>query len=135
MSDEKLQPCPFCGSEDVRVVEEYSCNKGEMLYQGYCFHCGARGPGFPQSYDHRIYRYWNRRKSEPVEPPLACVSCGHAPVKTEWFGDGWRVFCTYCDQKVDTQVFPDHEDAIRHWNKKIRAFKKEHLTANQEPKE
>lgn len=69
MSETKLKPCPFCGSDDLRLVTE----QGEYVAYIECRYCEARGPeylievdrlGFPEveeQYKYCVFEEWNSR--------------------------------------------------------------------------
>lgn len=59
MSEIKLKPCPFCGSEDVVIVKPINLGKiGKALL---CNKCNTR-VGFPMAYDDLMAMdAWNRR--------------------------------------------------------------------------
>lgn len=48
----KLKPCPFCGSERVRI-------RGRKYYWVECDHCSGRGGGFLTR--EGASAFWNRR--------------------------------------------------------------------------
>lgn len=48
----KLKPCPFCGSERVRIC-------GRKAFWVECDHCGGRGGVFPTR--EGASAFWNRR--------------------------------------------------------------------------
>lgn len=50
--DGDLQPCPFCGSDNIRVQKEYDAYAD-------CLDCGSRGPGSDNRTE--AARLWNRR--------------------------------------------------------------------------
>ena len=41
MAEQQINPCPFCGSEDV-------CTECTGYWRGSCDSCGALGPGYPE---------------------------------------------------------------------------------------
>ena len=57
--NDKLKPCPFCGSE-AKVVEEYDGMIGENVYFVECCNCRAT---FYNGNDNKIeeIKKWNRR--------------------------------------------------------------------------
>ena len=59
----KLKPCPFCGSENIKLIKNpvYDANECTTLYYKFykCRYCGAQGGG---SYSERdAAEKWNRR--------------------------------------------------------------------------
>jgi Lar family restriction alleviation protein len=60
---EKLEPCPFCGSSDIRIFET---GGGSRAY-AFCDGCDAEGPLGWGDTDEAI-RLWNTRKQkEPTK--------------------------------------------------------------------
>ena len=63
--DEKLLPCPFCGSKNVGIMPYESDTECEA----YCRDCGcrtARG-----SWIGAVVKVWNRRTAQPQSPNRA----------------------------------------------------------------
>lgn len=58
MTETKLKPCPFCGSENVWIAE----NRMDYLFIGYSVHCNGCGveTSYTKDKDKAIER-WNRR--------------------------------------------------------------------------
>ena len=60
----KLRPCPFCGSEDVKLMN------GWYSSAVVCFDCGAGGPDITKRYKYEPERekiamkQWNKRASD-----------------------------------------------------------------------
>lgn len=65
MADERLKPCPFCGSKRIQLFP----SNGEIfddMWESFCWDCSARGP--LGKTEKGIVRQWNRRKeSENTE--------------------------------------------------------------------
>lgn len=61
MSEVKLKPCPFCGSEDLEI--EYSCLglRGKRFADVACVECGVTMHG---DCDEEAIQHWNRRYTE-----------------------------------------------------------------------
>lgn len=55
MSEEKLLPCPFCGSENIMLDK----TKEDTLHLAVCRNCVAEVSGFTRD---GAIRAWNRRK-------------------------------------------------------------------------
>jgi len=64
MKEYKLLPCPFCKSDNVRLV-----NKHKDVFWGYCyakcFNCGTRTR---QGSLKEIAELWNTRNGNPTDP-------------------------------------------------------------------
>jgi Lar family restriction alleviation protein len=58
-ASEELQPCPFCGSDIVGVLEE-STRPGDVLGRVSCGVCGADGPRLCERDE--FVRRWNQRR-------------------------------------------------------------------------
>jgi len=58
MSDE-LKPCPFCGGEDVEIVEH--CGEFGWSYTVECLDCDCNAKQLEKSY---AVAAWNRRAGE-----------------------------------------------------------------------
>lgn len=56
MSEVKLKPCPFCGSENIMLDK----TKEDTLHLAVCRNCVAQVSGFTRD---GAIRAWNRRKS------------------------------------------------------------------------
>jgi len=55
----ELQPCPFCGSDDLHIVDE--CNRNDVpFYNVMCFSCDSAGAAFNDA--DRAKTAWNRRE-------------------------------------------------------------------------
>lgn len=55
MSEVKLKPCPFCGSENIMLDK----TKEDILHLAVCRNCVAQVSGFTRD---GAIRAWNRRK-------------------------------------------------------------------------
>lgn len=69
MSSERLNPCPFCGSSDVRIVD-FLDGEGDRVFAVGCGGCGCNGtPHIPLMDDARpaAIASWNQRA--PTLPP------------------------------------------------------------------
>lgn len=54
----ELKPCPFCGSENVRVAE----NRMDYLFIGYSVHCNRCGAETSYTKDKdKAIEAWNKR--------------------------------------------------------------------------
>lgn len=67
-NNQKLKPCPFCGSKNVEIFEPVNKNKNVVGRAVMCNECGTR-VGFPLAYDDLMAtEAWNRRtKNERKE--------------------------------------------------------------------
>ncbi len=76
MSEQAMLPCPFCGNDDVRVVQR----PDRVFRFGFCGPCGAQGPleeGVQN--EASAEARWNRR------PPMEAVAWREkAQIVTEW---------------------------------------------------
>ena len=54
MNENKLKPCPFCGSDDVQIEED--CRTG--LTEIYCADCGV---SITRMHEAEAINAWNRR--------------------------------------------------------------------------
>lgn len=59
----KMLPCPFCGTDEKRLVYENvpGLPDGEVRIQIYCDLCGATGPDGGQT-EYEAVDAWNKRK-------------------------------------------------------------------------
>ena len=57
---DKLKPCPFCGSEDVKLLEEVEI-QGVLACFVNCRSCNACGSMFLTSKKKEAIAAWNRR--------------------------------------------------------------------------
>lgn len=71
----KLKPCPFCGSEDISVID-WSTDDENPSYCGWCSLCNTEGP-INESKDEAA-EAWNKRKIPNVQ---------YAEVLVEWMKD------------------------------------------------
>ena len=62
METPKLEPCPFCGSPDVRIVRALSPRSRSV----YCGQCEAEGPHGESG--EKAVKLWNTRKPSPDAP-------------------------------------------------------------------
>lgn len=63
MSQEKLKPCPFCGSSDDLVLSYKEKSESEFIL---CNSCGAEGPCNSDVFDSRNGNIkWNNRTGDP----------------------------------------------------------------------
>lgn len=104
MSEEQLSPCHFCGSSEVRVLENY---EGWFVV---CIKCGCRGLG--QSDDKQtIIDAWNKDRFASadfnIKKAKKCPFCGSHPElhQVAFFGKHIRleIKCrkTFCDVGFD----------------------------------
>ena len=67
--DRELKPCPFCGTEDINVVESYAIPKyskkslPDFVYVG-CCGCGI---GYQEETEQEAISAWNKRTYKPLE--------------------------------------------------------------------
>ena len=62
----ELKPCPFCGSENVRVVSQTL----EAYFLGYIVHCDGCGVETKHFFDEqKAAEAWNRRADDAAEKP------------------------------------------------------------------
>lgn len=63
MQEIKFKPCPFCGSENIRISKDfYVNNKGFVVNipkSVSCMECHCKGPAF--IYDKDVVKTWNIR--------------------------------------------------------------------------
>ncbi|MBR5179314.1 MAG: Lar family restriction alleviation protein [Lachnospiraceae bacterium] len=58
--EEGLKPCPFCGSEDIHLIDRIDCSNGlQNYYHTKCKACGASTDEFGCKFDALVA--WNRR--------------------------------------------------------------------------
>ena len=56
-----LKECPFCGSEEIRVIDRINVSNGlNSYYHVKCRGCGASSDEYKSQYD--AIMAWNRRK-------------------------------------------------------------------------
>ena len=71
---ETLEPCPFCGGEDIRFdrhpgAGSYPYHTGETVYSMCCYKCGAT---FPNKYKRELLvEAWNTRAPDDVAKIVA----------------------------------------------------------------
>ena len=113
MSETKLKPCPFCGSE--AHIEERKMVR--IWYEVRCDNCDA-GTGIWKTPDEAI-KAWNTR-SQRVKENLKlkpCPFCGHQPEKTV-FSNGVVLSCRIgCYAK--TGLYRNAKEAIAAWNRRV----------------
>jgi len=61
MSEEKLKPCPFCGSYMVRIAKD-KLPDGGYIYDVRCMNCGCGSPF--RCTEEEVVEAWNRRYKE-----------------------------------------------------------------------
>ncbi len=104
MSEIKLLPCPFCGSE-----AELSGARGPVVNWVECSRCTA---AVTDSVRDEAIANWNRRDEKPEL--LNCPFCGHEADLQENLEHDWRVDCVNCP--VATYWQQDREQAVEKWN-------------------
>ena len=66
MEEEQIKPCPFCGSDDIRISKHTNAMKARtnqpFIYSTCCYKCGAT---FPNRYRKQLLiDCWNRRPKD-----------------------------------------------------------------------
>ena len=85
MSNEKLKPCPFCGSTDIVIAL-----KRGLLSGGYAMCRGCYATTRSSNYTDEIIANWNRRPNDGHK----CGECA------ELCGNGKTTWCTHVRELV-----------------------------------
>jgi len=103
VESEKLKPCPFCGSENLRI------HNGREVKYGYCTDCGAMA-GWGGSEKAAVEKWNTRRTPDPVKVALAealeALLYKHAGNEKPQVGcgcsacDGWRALASYLEEQA-----------------------------------
>ena len=124
MSD-KLEPCLFCGSEDVRIA----FRDGEEGWFGQCQECFSRG-AWSEDRDCAAAK-WNRRAaSEKLKPCPFCggkvkyIKCGSFPSTPSEYADWVMIVCPSCG--ATTEAFADINELDSLWDKRAEPVMDEH---------
>ena len=115
MSEIKLQPCPFCGSEHIAL----NSNDAKPLYSIDCENCGCgtRGQLSPKI----AADVWNKRVDRTDEIELKpCPFCG-GKADIIPAGGAWKVSyfveCQECNNMTD--IHDTSRAAVETWNRRI----------------
>lgn len=93
METPELTPCPFCGSDHVRVFSGIIAPRG---FRVWCEQCHTEGPLQPTR--NEAAAKWNAR-ADPVTflaQDIYCSSCGELPsldARWRWNGSTWEHKC------------------------------------------
>lgn len=92
---EKIKPCPFCGSEDIKYSPLAGCV--------FCEDCHTYGPR--ESTDEDAIRKWNaapRKEDVKMEEHYgSCLNCKFCPCENKTPGTLW---CSKWEEKEDTKM-------------------------------
>ena len=58
IKEEKLAPCPKCGSANLKIEFFRGCHFTDHIYEVKCLNCLEKGPG--KTYKKRAINAWNR---------------------------------------------------------------------------
>lgn len=75
MEDEKVLPCPFCSSTDIRFTRHKGVHSPTgVVWSTCCYNCGAT---FPNTYQKQtLVKSWNKREKSASTIPGVCSLCG-----------------------------------------------------------
>lgn len=107
---ETLKPCPFCGSDDVRLMPDHMDRRDSYVL---CRSCGARSTSAFSAKDAvemwnqrtertcRIVRYVDQNPASRGGIVHRCSSCGKA-FPRQFFSNGWTRlnYCPTCGCRV-----------------------------------
>jgi Lar family restriction alleviation protein len=110
MTNQQLQPCPFCASTDLEIEEfehEHDCH---VTFAVLCNRCGASGGGGTTD---EAVASWNRRAAEPTAEDEREIPMGSRVRHfwQQWEGEVVAIDTKYEIQKADgSHVFAWHRE-------------------------
>lgn len=120
-----LEPCPFCGSSDVRNVSSNFAGPSNHLHSGdklFAVNCGDCGASVPNRYrNDLVISAWNRRTSAG---PLRPLAFGRSEVNGDILQCITPAEHAKCEGHYTVPLYPDPNPEIRRLHEEIKALRR-----------